>query len=67
MNSALQSNTDAILVGIPMLCFLFAGVFQIDKVLSKPKKPPARGHQLTDWDGSGTPVCVEPDGKTSVP
>jgi len=60
---ALQSNTDAILVAVPMVGVMFAVLFRLDESLSRGRKPMEQGHPLSDWDKDGLPVCVEPDGK----
>jgi hypothetical protein len=61
--SAIQSNTDAILVAIPMVAVMFAVNFRLDEIISRHKKPAEQGHALSDWDRDGHPVCIEPDGK----
>jgi hypothetical protein len=61
--SALQSNTDAILVAIPMVSVTFAAFFRLDEILSRHSKPTEMGHPLSHWDRDGQPICIEPDGK----
>jgi hypothetical protein len=61
--AALQSNTDAFLVAIPMVGAMFAAFFRLDEALSRHQKPAEKGHQLSGWDKDGHPVCIEPDGK----
>jgi hypothetical protein len=61
--SALQSNTDAILVGIPMVGVMFAVLFRLDESFSRPRKPAEKGHRLSGRDKDGRRVCIEPDGK----
>jgi hypothetical protein len=61
--SAIQSNTDALLVAIPMVAVMFAGFFRLDEVISRNRKPVKSGHPLSDWDKDGHPICIEPDGK----
>jgi hypothetical protein len=65
--SAMQSNTDALLVAIPMVGLLFAGFFRLDEMVGKPKKRTANRRQMSGWDKNGRPVCADPDGKTAEP
>lgn len=59
----LQSNTDALLVAIPMVGLLFAGFFRLDEIFGKPKKPVENRRQMSGWDKNGRPICTDPDGK----
>jgi len=61
--SNLQSNTDAILIAIPMLGLLFAGFFRLDELLGKPEKPADPKRQRSGLDKHGRQICVDPDGK----
>jgi hypothetical protein len=61
--SALQSDTDAILVAIPMVGAMFAAFFRLDEVFSRHRKRQEKGHSLSGWDKDGLLVCIEPDGK----
>jgi hypothetical protein len=62
--SIIQSNTDALLVAIPMVGLLFIGVFRLDELFGKPKKQPVESRrQLSGWDKNGQPICADPDGK----
>ena len=61
--SAIQSNTDALLVAIPMVAAMFAGFFRLDEAIGRVQKPMEKGHSLSHWDKDGHPVCIEPDGK----
>lgn len=61
--AVMQSNTEAVLVAIPMVAFLIAGFFRLDEIFSRAPKPAERGHQLSNWDEHGHAECVEPDGK----
>jgi hypothetical protein len=59
----LQSNTDALLVAIPMIGVLFAGFFRLDELFGRSKKPVENRRQMSGWDKDGRPVCADPDGK----
>jgi len=61
--AALESNTDAILIAIPMVGLLFATFFRLDEAFSRYPKPSKNGHPLSCRDKDGHPVCIEPDGK----
>lgn len=61
--SALQSNTDVLLVAIPMVGMLVIGFFRLDEAICKPEKRIVKGHPLSGWDAGGQPMCIEPDGK----
>ena len=62
----LQSNTDALLVAIPMVGLLFAGFFRLDELFGKSKKPVENRRSMTGWDKSGRPLLTDPDGKVPV-
>jgi len=61
---ALQSNTDALLVAIPMVGLLFAGFFRLDEIFGRSKRPVENRRQMSGWDKDGRPVCADPDGKS---
>ena len=61
--SAIQSNTDALLVAIPMVAALFAGFFRLDEAIGRTQRSMEKGHSLSHRDKDGQPVCIEPDGK----
>lgn len=58
------SNSDAILVSIPMVGILIACFFRLDEMFGKPKKKMRVEHrrQMSGWDEHGKPVCADPDG-----
>ncbi len=60
--SALQSNTDALLVAIPMVGLMFAGFFRVDELIGKSNKVPKSRRQIGGLDESGHPICLDPDG-----
>ncbi len=60
--SFIPFQADSILLAAPMMVLLFARLFWIDDLLSRPNKPIERGHALSGWDKEGHPICVEPDG-----
>jgi len=59
----LQSNMDALLVAIPMVGIMFAGVFRLDELLGKPRKKSEWRRPIAGSDANGAPICVDPDGK----
>jgi hypothetical protein len=59
----LESNTDALLVAIPMVGLLFAGFFRLDELFGKPKKQAEPRRQIAGLDAKGRPVCIDPDGR----
>jgi hypothetical protein len=65
----LQSNADAILVGIPMLGILLFSFFRLDGSIGHRRRAKQRatlmGHPLSYTDEQGEFVCVEPDGGVS--
>jgi hypothetical protein len=63
---AILSNTDALLVAVPMIGTLVVGFFRLDELFGKPRKRPVRGHQLAGMDARGRVTCLDPDG-TVVP
>jgi hypothetical protein len=58
----LQSNTDAILMAIPMLGLLFAGFFRLDELVGKPQKKSGPRRQIAGLDKRGRQICIDPDG-----
>jgi hypothetical protein len=61
--SAVQSNTDALLVAIPMVALLFAGFFRLDELVGKSKKTTTHRRPVAGVDSKGRPICLDPDGK----
>jgi len=60
----LESNTDALLVAIPMVGLLFAGFFRLDELFGKSKKQATPRRQIAGLDAKGRPICIDPDGKS---
>ncbi|MFC5864186.1 hypothetical protein ACFPT7_17910 [Acidicapsa dinghuensis] len=58
------SNSDAILVAVPMVGILIACFFRLDEMFGKPKKKVMLEHrrQMSGWDENGKPICIDPDG-----
>jgi hypothetical protein len=60
--SVTLSNTDALLVAIPMIGILVVGFFRLDEMVGKPRKLAARRPQVAGTDGEGHQICLDPDG-----
>jgi hypothetical protein len=60
--SAPLSNTDAMLVAIPMVGALFAGFFKVDELFGKPRKPKEHRRQMSGLDENGVQIYADPDG-----
>jgi len=58
--STVPSNSDTILVAIPMVVFLVAAFFRIDELVCRPRVAPKPGRSLSGWDERGVPVCSDP-------
>ena len=58
--STVPSNSDAILVAIPMLVFLVAAFFRLDELFCRPRVAPKPGRSLSGWDERGVPICPDP-------
>jgi hypothetical protein len=58
--SILASNTDALLVGVPMVVFLFVALFRLDELVCKSRKPGKRGREFCAWGEDGIPICPDP-------
>ena len=59
----LISNSDTFLLTAPLVVAMVLAVFRVDELFShstKGRRP--TGHPLSDWDESGSPICIEPDG-----
>jgi hypothetical protein len=59
------SNTDSLLVAVPMVGLLFAGFFRLDELFGKSKKPKKTRRPAVGLDEDGRPMCVDPDGQVS--
>jgi hypothetical protein len=59
------SNTDALLVAVPMIGILFVGFFRLDESIGKPRKRVDNRHCLAGTDATGRPVFTDPDGTRS--
>jgi hypothetical protein len=60
--SVIQSNTDALLVAIPMIGILIVGFFRLDELVGKPKKQGMPRRQISGLDAKGRQICLDPDG-----
>jgi hypothetical protein len=59
----LESNTDALLVAIPMVVLLVVSFFRIDELFVKGKRAPDRRRKMAGLDANGRPACLDPDGR----
>jgi len=64
--SVFQSNTEAILVAIPMVGILFAGYFRLDEIVGQSGRPKRHRRQVAGSDETGRPICIDPDGTRYV-
>ena len=62
-----QSNTDALLVAVPMIGILFAGYFRLDELFGKPKLAKKSRRPVSGWDKYGKPIVSDPDFKPTRP
>jgi hypothetical protein len=59
----LLSNSDALLVAVPMIGILVVSFFRLDELVGKTKKRPAQQRrQVAGLDGGGRQICLDPDG-----
>lgn len=59
----IESNATALLVAVPMIVILFAGLFRLDELLAVPPKKSRQGAKLSGWDEDGRLICADPDGR----
>jgi hypothetical protein len=59
------SNSDSLLVAIPMVGLLFAGFFRLDELFGKSKKPTKTRRPMVGLDENGRPICLDPDGQVT--
>ncbi|WP_263357024.1 hypothetical protein [Acidicapsa ligni] len=59
----IQSNSDALLVAIPMIGILLGGYFRLDEMLIRPKQQVEQRRQFSALNEHGQPVCIDPDGR----
>jgi hypothetical protein len=59
----IESNADALLLAIPMVVILLAGLFRLDELVALPPKKPGRDRRLSGLDEGGRPIFRDPDGK----
>jgi len=65
--TTILSNSDSLLVAIPMLGILFAGFFRLDELLGRSKKPVKTRRLTVGSDENGRPLCADPDGRIESP
>jgi hypothetical protein len=63
---AVLSTADSLLVAVPMIGTLVVCFFRLDELVGKPRKPAARGHQLSGINAEGHQVCLDPDGSPQL-
>jgi len=56
------SNTDALLLAVPMIGLMAVGFFRLDELVGKPKKDAPIRRQVAGLDAKGRQVCLDPDG-----
>jgi hypothetical protein len=62
----MHSNTDALLIAIPMIAVLIAGFFRLDELIAAPKKKRLPNRRvIAGSDEYGRPICIDPDGNPS--
>jgi hypothetical protein len=59
----IQSDLTAIMVAIPMLAIMAAGIFRLDESLGKPRKKVRRVPLAAGLDEYGVPIGIDPDGQ----
>jgi hypothetical protein len=59
----LQSTSDALLVGIPMVFLLTMVFFRLDEAFARRASMVVRRPLAGGTDANGMPICVDPDGK----
>jgi hypothetical protein len=62
-----QSGLEALILGIPAVGILLTSFFRLDVLLAKSNNNSRIGHPLSHVDEEGSLVCIEPDGRYSVP
>jgi len=65
--TVILSNTDSLLVAIPMVGILFVGFFRLDEIFGKSKKAVKARRPVVGSDMNGRPICADPDGRVVVP
>jgi hypothetical protein len=56
------SNTDALLVAVPMIGLLVAGHFRLDELVFKPRKSSRIGRGFAGGHRAGEMSSIDPDG-----
>ena len=59
----LMSGRDALLVSIPLVVFLFMGLFRMDEAIISRKKAPRLHPPRRGVDEQGRPILSDPDGR----
>jgi hypothetical protein len=57
------SDWDTLLVSIPFIFIMLAGIFRIDELLAAPKRKTARRRPECGFDEHGKPYLSDPDGR----
>jgi hypothetical protein len=64
--TGLEWNLDSLLVGVPMVIVLAAGVFRLDELVSAPRRIDIQRARTVGWDENGKLNCTDPDGRRSA-
>jgi len=63
--STLNSGWQTVLLAIPFVLTMFAGVFRLDELFVAPKQEPRRQRLASRIDENGQPILYDPDGRPS--
>jgi len=61
----MHSNTDTLLMAVPMIGILVAVFFRLDELIAAPKKRVVNRRVIAGSDENGQPLCIDPDGNPS--
>jgi hypothetical protein len=61
----LSSGRDMLLIAIPFVIVLVAGIFRLDQIIAAPKRKASQRRQLSGMNEDGKPIMSDPDGRLS--
>jgi hypothetical protein len=62
VDTAVHTNWDQVLIGIPFVMMMIIGIFRLDELVAVPHKKLRRARPASGMDSKGRPIVCDPDG-----